>query len=139
MDEKIRESSKSLLSSISPIIPKKIDVVLKRNIRWIIMILYFLINIIMMIDTGLFSSASTKIKQNLNIDDKKFGLFGSCNHSGRILGTIIFMFIFNIVNRKKLLLIPLYINSFSLFLFTITSSTLNNVLFFSSKVFKLNL
>ena len=120
MEEKRKDSSSSLLSSISPIIPKKIEVVLKRSIRWIIMILYILINMIMMIDTGLFSSASTRIKQTLKIDDKKFGLFGSCNHSGRIIGTISFMFIFNIFNSKYLLLIPLYINSFSIFLFTIT-------------------
>ena len=115
-----KESDTSLLSSISPIIPKKIEVVLKRSIRWIIMFLYILINMIMMIDTGLFSSASTKIKYALKIDDKKFGLFGSCNHSGRILGTISFIFIFNIFNRKYLLLIPLFINSFSIVLFTIT-------------------
>ena len=115
-----KESDNSLLSSISPIIPKKIEVVLKRSIRWIIMFLYILINMIMMIDTGLFSSASTKIKYALKIDDKKFGLFGSCNHSGRILGTISFIFIFNIFNRKYLLLIPLFINSFSIALFTIT-------------------
>ena len=117
MKEKRKESSNSLLSSISPIIPKKIDVVLKRSVRWIIMFLYILINMLMMIDTGLFSSASTKIKQALNIDDKKFGLFGSCNHTGRIIGTVLFMFIFNIFNRKNLLLIPLYIHSFSIFLF----------------------
>ena len=115
-----KESDNSLLSSISPIIPKKIEVVLKRSIRWIIMFLYILINMIMMIDTGLFSSASTKIKYALKINDKKFGLFGSCNHSGRILGTISFIFIFNIFNRKYLLLIPLFINSFSIVLFTIT-------------------
>ena len=120
MEEKKKESSDSLLSSISPINTKKIEVVLKRSVRWIIMILYILINMIMMIDTGLFSSASTKIKQTLNIDDKIFGLFGSCNHSGRIFGTISFMFIYNLFNSKYLLLIPLYINSFSIFLFTIT-------------------
>ena len=120
MEEKQRESSKSLLSSISPITPKKIEVVLKRSIRWLIMFLFILINMVMMIDTGLFSSASTKIKHTLNIDDKKFGLFGSCNHSGRILGTIAFMFIFNLFNRKNLLIIPLYLHSFSIFLFTIT-------------------
>lgn len=119
MEGKRKESSDSLLSSISPIIPKKIEVVLKRSIRWIIMVLYIIINMIMMIDTGLFSSASTKIKQTLKIDDKKFGFFGSCNHSGRIIGTILFMFIFNIFNSKCLLLIPLYINCFSIFLFTI--------------------
>ena len=121
MEEKPRESSKSLLSSISPIIPKKIEVVLKRSIRWGTMVLFILINMTMMIDTGLFSSASTKIKQSLNIDDKKFGLLGSCNHCGRILGTIVFMFIFNLFNRKNLLLVQLYLNSISIFVFTITS------------------
>ena len=120
MEEKRKDSSNSLLSSISPIIPKKIEVVLKRSVRWIIMALYIIINMLMMIDTGLLSSASTKIKQSLNIDDKKFGLFGSCNHTGRIIGTILFMFIFNKFNRKNLLIIPLYINSFSIFLFIIT-------------------
>ena len=115
-----KDSNNSLLSTISPIIPKKIDVVLKRSVRWLIMFLYILINMVMMIDTGLFSSASTKIKYALKIDDKKFGLFGSCNHSGRIFGTISFIFIFNIFNRKNLLLIPLFINSFSIVLFTIT-------------------
>ena len=120
MNEKRKNSSQSLLSSISPIIPKKIDVVLKRSIRWIIMTLFIIINMIMMIDTGLFSSASTKIKQSLNIDDKKFGLFGSCNHSGRILGTIFFMLIFNLFNRKSLLIILLYFHSISIFIFTIT-------------------
>ena len=118
--EKRKDSSNSLLSSISPIIPKKIEIVLKRSVRWIIMVLYIIINMLMMIDTGLLSSASTKIKQSLNIDDKKFGLFGSCNHTGRIIGTILFMFIFNKFNRKNLLIIPLYINSFSIFFFIIT-------------------
>ena len=120
MEEKRKDSSNSLLSSISPIIPKKIEIVLKRSVRWIIMVLYIIINMLMMIDTGLLSSASTKIKQSLNIDDKKFGLFGSCNHTGRIIGTILFMFIFNKFNRKNLLIIPLYINSFSIFFFIIT-------------------
>ena len=120
MEEKRKDSSNSLLSSISPIIPKKIEVVLKRSVRWIIMVLYIIINMLMMIDTGLLSSASTKIKQSLNIDDKKFGLFGSCNHTGRIIGTILFMFIFNKFNRKNLLIIPLYINCFSIFFFIIT-------------------
>ena len=120
MEGKRKDSSNSLLSSISPIIPKKIEIVLKRSVRWIIMVLYIIINMLMMIDTGLLSSASTKIKQSLNIDDKKFGLFGSCNHTGRIIGTILFMFIFNKFNRKNLLIIPLYINSFSIFFFIIT-------------------
>ena len=120
MNNNRKDSNNSLLSSISPIIPKKIEVVLKRSIRWIIMLLYILINIIMMIDTGLFSSASTKIKYELKIDDKKFGLFGSCNHSGKIFGTISFIFIFNIFNRKSLLLIPLFVNSFSIAIFTLT-------------------
>ena len=69
------------------------------------MLLYIFINMILMMDTGLFSSASAKIKETLKVNDQLFGLFGSCNHSGRILGTIIFMFIFIVFNRKYLLFI----------------------------------
>ena len=124
MDEKEKESSKTLVSSISAEIPTKVDVILKRNIRWIIMIIHLLINIIIAMDTGLFTSASTKIKENLEIDDKKFGLFGSLNHFGRIFGTILFMFIFNYFNRKNLLIISFFIICFSIFCFTITEKTI---------------
>ena len=124
MDEKEKESSKTLVSSISAEIPTKVDVVLKRNIRWIIMIIHLLINIIIAMDTGLFTSASTKIKENLEIDDKKFGLFGSLNHFGRIFGTILFMFIFNYFNRKNLLIISFFIICSSIFCFTITEKTI---------------
>ena len=88
------------------------------------MIIHLLINIIIAMDTGLFTSASTKIKENLEIDDKKFGLFGSLNHFGRIFGTILFMFIFNYFNRKNLLIISFFIICFSIFCFTITEKTI---------------
>ena len=120
MEERPKDSSKTLISSISADIPKKVDVILKRNIRWMIMIIYLLISIIISMDTGLFTSASTRIKETLEIDDTKFGLFGSFNHFGRIFGTILFMFIFNFFNRKNLLIISFFINCFSIFCFTIT-------------------
>ena len=83
------------MSSISAEIPKKVDIILKRNICWTIMIIHLSISIIISMDTGLFTSASTIIKETLQIDDTKFGLLGSFNHFGRIFGTILFMFIFN--------------------------------------------
>ena len=129
MEEKRKESSKSLISSISADIPTKVDVVLKRNIRWMIMIINILISIINSMDTGLFTSASTIIKESLQIDDTKFGLFGSCNHFGRIFGTILFMFIFNYFNRKNLLIISFFINCISIFCFTITDKII--ILFIS--------
>ena len=131
MDEPQRESSKSLMSSISVNIPTKVDVILKRDIRWAIMIIYLLISIIISMDTGLFTSASTKIKESLQIDDKKFGLFGSFIHFGRIFGTIIFMFIFNILNRKNLLIIAFFFDCFSIFCFTITD---NIIILFISRI-----
>ena len=121
MDKKLKDSNQSLISSISDINSKKIELVLDRETRWIIMILFVLINAVMMMDSGLFSSASSIIKKTLKINDQLFGLFGSCNHSGRIIGTIIFMIIFNKFNRKYLLLLPLYINTLALFSFTITN------------------
>ena len=131
MEKNQRESTKSLISSISTDIPKKVDVILKRDIRWTIMIIYLLISIIISMDTGLFTSASTLIKKTLKIDDKKFGLFGSCIHFGRIFGTIIFMFIFNIFNRKNLLIISFFINCISIFCFTITD---NIIILFISRI-----
>ena len=131
MEKNQRESTKSLISSISTDIPKKVDVILKRDIRWTIMIIYLLISIIISMDTGLFTSASTLIKETLKIDDKKFGLFGSCIHFGRIFGTIIFMFIFNIFNRKNLLIISFFINCISIFCFTITD---NIIILFISRI-----
>ena len=129
MEKNKRESSKSLISTISAEIPTKVDVALKRNIRWMIMIIYLLIDIIISMDTGLFTSASTIIKESLKIDDKKFGLFGSCIHFGRIFGTILFMFIFNIFNRKNLLIIAFFINCISVFCFVMTDNII--VLFIS--------
>ena len=52
MEKNKRESSKSLISTISAEIPTKVDVALKRNIRWMIMIIYLLIDIIISMDTG---------------------------------------------------------------------------------------
>ena len=122
MEKNQKESSKSLISSISAEIPTKVDVALKRDVRWMIMIIYLFIDIIISMDIGLFTSASTIIKESLKIDDKKFGLFGSCIHFGRIFGTILFMFIINIFNKKNLLIISLFINCFSIFCFIITDN-----------------
>lgn len=131
MEKNQRESTKSLISSISAEIPTKVDVALKRNVRWMIIIIYLLIDIFISMDTGLFTSASTIIKEYLKIDDKKFGLFGSCIHFGRIFGTILFMFIFNIFNRKNLLIISFFINCISVFCLTITH---NIIVLFISRV-----
>ena len=122
MEKNQKESSKSLISSISAEIPTKVDVALKRDVRWIVIVIYLFIDIIISMDIGLFTSASTIIKESLKIDDKKFGLFGSCIHFGRIFGTILFMFIINIFNRKNLLIISLFINCFSIFCFIITDN-----------------
>ena len=122
MEKNQKESSKSLISSISAEIPTKVDVALKRDVRWMIMIIYLFIDITISMDIGLFTSASTIIKESLKIDDKKFGLFGSCIHFGRIFGTILFMFIINIFNRKNLLIISLFINCISIFCFIITDN-----------------
>ena len=131
MEKNQRESTKSLISSISAEIPTKVDVALKRNVRWMIIIIYLLIDIFISMDTGLFTSASTIIKEYLKIDDKKFGLFGSCIHFGRIFGTILFMFIFNIFNRKNLLIISFFINCISVFCLTIVH---NIIVLFISRV-----
>ena len=93
----------------------------KKN-RWFLLLIFTLIYILLMFNIGIFSSASSKIKLYLNIDNKKFGLFGSFNFIGRIFGTFLFMLIINKFNRKFILIIPLYLNSFCIFNFILTKN-----------------
>ena len=93
----------------------------KKN-RWILLLIFTLIYILLMFNIGIFSSASSNIKDYLKIDNKKFGLFGSFNFIGRIFGTFLFMIIINKFNRKFILIIPLYLNSFCIFNFVLTKN-----------------
>ena len=95
---------------------------LNKGIRWSLMTIFTLLYIVLMLNVGIFNSATTQIKKDFELDNKEFGLLGTFNGGGRIIGTLIFMIIINRYNRKFIIIIPLLINAFSIYLFTKTNN-----------------
>ena len=98
--------------------PKQRDFSLNRGVRWVLMIIFTFLYIILMFNVGIFTAATTKIKEDLSLNNEQYGLLGSYNGGGKIIGTLIFMIIVNKFNRKYLLIIPLFISSLSIYFFT---------------------
>ena len=94
------------------------DFSLNRGIRWVLMIIFTLLYAFLMLNVGIFTAATNQLKEDLRLDNEQYGLLGSYNGGGKIIGTVIFMIIVNRFNRKYLLIIPLFISSISIFLFT---------------------
>ena len=95
---------------------------LNKGIRWSLMTIFTLLYIVLMFNVGIFNAATSQIKKDFKLNDTEFGLLGTFNGGGRIIGTLIFMLIINKYNRKFILIIPLFINSLSIYLFTITEN-----------------
>ncbi|MGL4948079.1 MAG: MFS transporter, partial [Mycoplasma sp.] len=93
-----------------------------KSIRWFILTLLLFINILLLVNVGIFSAASSQIKTSLKLNPTSFGLFGSLNATGKIAGTLLFMAIINKWNRKYIWIISWYLNAFSIFSFTITTN-----------------
>jgi len=98
--------------------PKQRDFSLNRGVRWVLMIIFTFLYILLMFNVGIFTAATTKIKEDLSLNNEQYGLLGSYNGGGKIIGTLIFMIIVNKFNRKYLLIIPLFISSLSIYFFT---------------------
>ena len=56
----------------------------------------------MNISSGLLSSATKEIKKSLNMNDSKFGMFGTANGLGRVLGSLMFGLLNIKISRKWL-------------------------------------
>ena len=61
---------------------------LSRITRIIIFSCFFVIHLLNCSDGGVVSARSNQIKEELNINDKSFGLYGSIVQIGRIIGTL---------------------------------------------------
>ena len=71
--------------------------------------------------SGLLSSASKNIKQSLKMKDAEFGLFGTFNGLGRVIGSSIFIIIVNYFNRKWVFASFVLVKSLLLVCFKLTS------------------
>lgn len=98
--------------------------ILSRGIRIIIFIILLCDSSAINITSGLISSASQDIKTLLNLNDKQFGMFGTAMGIGRVIGSMLFIKLVNIVNRKWLLVLSLLAKSISLFVLSISNNFL---------------
>ena len=101
---------------------KKKQFLLSPKIRWVIMIIFTLLYVTLMLNVGIFNFAANTIKKDFKIEDEEFGLLGTFNGGGRIIGTLLFMLIVNKFNRKYIIILSLLLNALSIYLFTKTTN-----------------
>ena len=93
---------------------------LSRWTRIIIFVCFFIIHLLNCSDGGVVSARSNQIKEELNINDKSFGIYGSIVQIGRIIGTLSVMILLNLFDRKYLIFFALLLKcaTFVIYFFT---------------------
>ena len=76
----------------------------------------------MNISAGLMSSATKEIKQSLNMNDAKFGMFGTLNGIGRVIGSTLFGMYNLTVSRKWIQTICVGFHAIFLLFFKLTNN-----------------
>lgn len=92
------------------------------RIRWLIWVSFLLLSITVGISEAVISASSVYIKKTLFMKNFHFWLLEAFYNVGRIIGSFIFLFIYNSVNRKYLIVFPMFIKSASLFAFALTKN-----------------
>ena len=93
--------------------------------------LYFIMVTIegmMNVSSGLLSSATKEVKKSLNMNDAKFGSFGTANSLGRIISSTLFGMFNQVISRKWSTTIFVGFHAFFLLCFHITNNA--NILIF---------
>ena len=93
---------------------------LSRWTRIIIFVCFFIFFLLNCSDGGVVSARSNQIKEELNINDKSFGIYGSIVQIGRIIGTLSVMILLNLFDRKYLIFFALLLKcaTFVIYFFT---------------------
>ena len=102
---------------------------LSKKIIWILLILMSFNHAFLYISPGILSSCITRIKFELKLSDEAYGMFGTINGFGSLLGSVIFTLIIEKTNHKKLIISVLIINCICHFAFYLKLSY--NILLFS--------
>ena len=90
---------------------------LSENIIWLLMFVISIIHGLMRITPGILSSYVTQIKNEFQLSDEKFGMFGTVNGLGSLVGSLIFTLIIEQTDHKNLICTMLTINCLSHFSF----------------------
>ena len=100
--------------------PKKIR--LSKCYRLFLFFIMISIDCTMDVSSGILSSASKEIKKQLNLNDAKFGGFGTAISLGRIISSFLFFFLNKKVNRRYFVVILVGLHAILLFCFKITKN-----------------
>lgn len=96
---------------------KEYDDGLSKKTRWFLMWDISIIHGLMCIASGMLSSCITQMREELNLTDKEFGMFGTINGLGSLLGSLAFTIVIERVNHKTLITSMLIINCICHFAF----------------------
>jgi predicted MFS family arabinose efflux permease len=96
---------------------KDSDKKLSENIIWLLMYIISTIHGLMVIVPGMLSSCITEMKSEFNLNDKEFGMFGTVNGFGSLLGSLAFTLVIERINHKCLICTMLLINCLCHFAF----------------------
>ena len=95
---------------------------LSRCARIVIFVCFFVIHLLNCSDGGVVSARPNQIKEELKIEDKAFGIYGSVVQVGRIIGTLSVMILLNFFNRKYLIFSALVLKSSTFLIYFVTSN-----------------
>ena len=93
------------------------DEILNKKVRWFLMWDISIIHGLMCIAPGMLSSCITQMRKDLNLTDKEFGMFGTINGFGSLLGSLAFTLVIERVNHKILITSMLITNCICHFAF----------------------
>ena len=97
---------------------------LSRFTRLVIFSCFFVIHLLNCSDGGVVSARSNQIKEELQINDKSFGLYGSIVQIGRIIGTLSVMVLLNLFDRKYLIFLALILKCATFLIYFVTTNYL---------------
>ena len=83
---------------------------LSENVIWVLMYILSAIHGLMVIVPGMLSSCITEMKSEFSLSDKEFGMFGTVNGFGSLLGSLAFTLVIEKINHKVLICSMLLIN-----------------------------
>ena len=89
-------------------------ITLTRFQRWSVFSIISLISLLSNLDNGIVPAATNQIKKDLKIGDSEIGLFGSADYVGRIIASVIFIYVINKVNRQYILAVSLFFKAANL-------------------------
>ena len=106
--------------------PRKVK--LSRCYRWFLFAIMVSIEGVMNVSSGLLSSATKEVKKSLNMNDAKFGSFGTANSLGRIISSTLFGMFNQKMSRKWSTTLGIGFHAIFIFCFQITNNA--NILIF---------